>query len=267
MHSPGAALRTLLLPSVAAAMLALPPGTVNAQVRCALGRQQSTAYVGFCVGQKDVPLRVELAPAPDAAGLWRARTSDTTGYTVHVALDTAAQVYREFRGWFRLLRVTQSRDSLWYEFSQDSLVMPTDQEIQILRVVRAYLADSARWSHDQDGEIEAVAARFFNDPALARGGYCPSGSRRTLVCALYHASIEVRGEFWWGSPAMNAIRAAIMAEEGPRLRHPLTQFNGASTTTLRAIQRVIDVAIGYARERRSCAVQSWVWGNQPCRER
>jgi hypothetical protein len=161
----------------------------------------------------------------------------------------------------------QRRDSLWYEFSQDSLVSPSDQDLLILQRARVYLADSAHWSHVDDGEVEKVAAEFFQKPSLARGGYCLTGPRRTLLCALYHASIEVRGEYWWGSPAINAIRAAIIAQDTVRLRHPLMQFNGATTTTLRDVQRVIDIALGYAKERRSCAVQYWIWGDQPCRER
>jgi hypothetical protein len=156
---------------------------------------------------------------------------------------------------------------MWYEFSQDSLVKPTEEDMQILQRVRTYFADTTHWSHEEDGEVEKVMARFFNDPSLSRGGYCDAGPRRTLVCALYHASVEVRGEYWWGSPSVNVIRAAIMAEDTPRLRHPLMQFNGAPTTTAKDVQRLIDVAIGYAKERRSCALQYWIWGDQPCRER
>lgn len=243
------------------------PGNIGAQVKCSLGRQPSVNYLGVCIGQKNVPVRVELEPGASSSGLWRGRTSDTTGYTVLVAIDTTAHVYREFRGWFRLVEFKQERDSLWYRFAQDSLVRPTDQDLQVLRSARAYLADSIRLSHADDGDVEKVAAQFYEKPELARGGYCNTGSRRTLVCALYHAQIEVTGEYWWGSPAMNMIRAAIMVEDTPRLRHPLMQFNGAATTTIKDVQRVIEVAIGYAKERRSCSLQYWVWGDQPCRER
>lgn len=243
------------------------PGALRAQVKCSLGRQPSSTYVGFCIGQREVPVRVELEPSASASGLWRGKTSDTTGYRALVALDTVGRVYRDVRGWFRLVSLTYGRDSLWYEFSLDSLVTPTEADLQVLQRARTYLADSSHWSHADDGDIAKVAILFFENPDLARGGYCATGSRRTLVCELYHASIEVTGEYWWGSPTMNAIRAAVTAEDAPGLRHPLMQFNGSPTTTLRDVQRVIDVAIGYVKERRSCNVQYWVWGERPCRQR
>jgi hypothetical protein len=245
-------------------LIAWPAGNdLQAQVKCVLARQASASYVGLCLGQRPTPVRVELEPAASASGLWRGRSSDTTGYRVHVAIDTAARVYREFRGWFRLVDIRHSGDSLWYQFAQDSLVKPSEDDIKVLQRARAYLADSTRWSHDDDGQVEKVALQFYENPGLSRGGYC-NNPRRTIVCALYHASIEVTGEYWWGGPYMNAVRAAILSENIP-LRHPLMQYNGAPTTTHSDVQRILDMAIGYARERRNCAVQYWVWGNQPCR--
>lgn len=57
----------------------LGAGSLGAQVKCSLERQHAGTYVGFCIGQKDVSVRVELEPSASAYGLWRGRTSDTTG--------------------------------------------------------------------------------------------------------------------------------------------------------------------------------------------
>ena len=47
------------------------PGNIGAQVKCSLGRQPSVNYLGVCIGQKNVPVRVELEPGASSSGLWR----------------------------------------------------------------------------------------------------------------------------------------------------------------------------------------------------
>ncbi len=109
--------------------------------------------------------------------------------------------------------------------------------------------------------VYAAATAFAKDPNLSRRGFCPATGPRTLFCALYQASIEQTGEFWWGRPAVNAIRAAVVADDSSdKLQHPLMEFNGAAETKLADVQRIFDVAIAYVKERRNCGVQYWVWG-------
>jgi hypothetical protein len=94
---------------------------------------------------------------------------------------------------------------------------------------------------------------------LTKGGYCPTNSARTLFCALYDASIAEAGEFWFGRPAIDAVRASVLVE-APGLRHPLMEFNGATQTRHDNVLRMLDVAIAFLRQRRSCGAQYWTFG-------
>ncbi len=141
-----------------------------------------------------------------------------------------------------------------------STVAPTKDDLEILRRARKYLDDPAHWSHQADPDVVAAAKAFSANPNLSKGGFCSATGPRTLFCALYQASIEQTGEFWWGRQAVNAVRAAVSADDSYNQQHPLMQFNGEADRKLSDVQRVFDVAIAYLKERQNCGIETWVWG-------
>ena len=230
-------------------------GVAEAQVVCNAVRGPD-GYAGVCLESGDTVFQLQLtAPATDR--LWRGTAVDQQGFAGSIGVDDS--VFRYGRYWAEVTNFRTTADTLSFSFSSVGSVTPTEADLAILEAARKYLAEPGHWSRDPDPDVAAAVKRFLDDPGLSRGGFCPTGRTRTLFCALYHASINVAGEFWWGRPAVNAIRAAVIAESAGRLRHPLMQFNGAAETSLEDVLRVFDFAIGYVKERRMCNVQYWVW--------
>lgn len=239
-------------------------------IDCRLSRQNDGMFVGNChqpkgifipgtVGPGEVwDLRL-ASPAPNEAGLWRGTVGSGSGASP-VGVDQSG-AFRWMRYWAEVSGVQLTADTFQFSFDPASTVAPTKDDLEMLRRARSYLKDSAHWSHQAEPDIYAAATAFAKDPSLSKRGFCPATQTRTLFCALYHASIEQTGEFWWGRPAVNAIRAAITGDDASEnLRHPLMDFNGASETKLADVQRILDVAIAYVKERQNCGLQYWVWG-------
>ncbi len=250
--------------SVLLLVLCLPLSS-NAQISCSAAASDAHTYHGFCFARADTLARIELSIPSTPDRLWRGKSVTTNHNTTVVALDTAQRSYRDFRDWYKLSELSVRGDTLAFAFSPAITIEPSSEDIQILQRARTYLSDASHWSHAPDGDVAKVATQFFQKPELARGGYCGNEAKRTLFCALYQASIDVSGEYWWGRPAINAIRAAVLSDPRPGFQHPLMQFNGASDTKFEDVKRVIEVAIAFLRERQSCEVQLWVWGSPPSR--
>jgi hypothetical protein len=230
--------------------------TALAQITCTTARHDR-AYLGSCVEQQDTVFRIRIALHPPEQ-LWRGTVTEGNGFVSPIAVDDS--IFRYGRYWAQITSFQQRPDSLLFSFRSSGSVVPGDDDLAILQAARAYLDRPSRWSRDPDPDVNAAVKQFLDNPSLSRGGFCPAREQRTLFCAIYHASLENAGEFWWGRPAVNAVRAAVIAESAGRLRHPLMQFNGAPETSLADVQRVLDVAAGYLKERRMCNVQYWVWG-------
>jgi hypothetical protein len=217
-------------------------------IECRLTRQDDGMFAGKCLqpGGVGIPgtvgagetFQIRLVPpVANEPNLWRGT----------VGSDKNGQVQR-------------TADSFQFSFNPALTIAPTKDDVEILRRARKYLDDPAHWSHQPDADVYTAATAFANDPILSRRGFCPGTGPRTLCCALYHASIEQTGEFWWGRPAVNAVRAAVLADDSYNQQHPLMQFNGEADRKLSDVLRVFDVAIAYTKERQNCGIQTWVWG-------
>jgi hypothetical protein len=239
-------------------------------MNCLLARQSDGMFAGNCrqpygvgipgtVGPGEVwDLRL-AAPVPNEAGLWRGTVRSGSGASP-VGVDQAG-AFRWMRYWAAVTDVQLNGDTFQFSFDPATTVAPTKDDLEILRRARVYLEAQGHWAHQPEPDVYAAATAFVKDPSLSKRGFCPAIERRTLFCALYLASIEQTGEFWWGRPAVNAIRAAISADDASeKLQHPLMDFNGAPEIKLADVQRVFDVAIAYVKEARNCGVQYWVWG-------
>ena len=144
--------------------------------------------------------------------------------------------------------------------SVETILRCTVSRAGILRRARKYLDDAEHWNHQPDADVYVAATPFAKDPNLSKRGFCPATGPRTLFCALYHSSIDQTSEFWWGRPAVNAVRAAVLADDSYNLQHPLMQFNGEANRKLSDVLRVFDVAIPFVKERQTCNVEYRVWG-------
>jgi len=244
--------------------------TTDPLIECQLTRQADVIFAGKCFQPKGVGVPGTLAagetfqlrlapPAASEPNLWRGTVgSDKNGWSP-VAVDQAG-AYRWMRYWAEVRGVQLTTNTFHFSFDPAATVEPTEDDLEILRRARKYLDDPAHWSHKPDADVYAAATAFAKDPNLSRRGFCPATGPRTLFCALYSASIEQTGEFWWGRPAMNAVRAAVLADDSFNQQHPLMQFNGEAERKLSDVQRVLDVAIAYVKVRQNCSIQPWVWG-------
>lgn len=252
--------RTALL---AATLFVAAPA--RGQVTCRLTRDADSVFVGACTRGRDTAEHVRLhLPTAKEPHLWRGTGSmhSRPKNIVPVALDTSnPPVYRSTFFWLIPSAIHVAAASLEFSYRSTDLVPPTDIDLRILRRARRYFDDASRWNSAADPDPSVAVPEFVRNPALLNGGYCPNTAKRTLFCNLYEASIAEAGEFSWLRPAMAAVRAGITAESPSSLQHPLMQFNGAPTTTLADVQRVLDEAIAYVLEQQSCQVQFWVWGS------
>ena len=240
-------------------------------IECRLTRQSDGMFAGKCLQPSGIAIPGTVAagetfqlrlvpPAANETNLWRGTVGSDKNGLSPVGVDQSG-AFRWMRYWAELTVVQVNADTFQFSFNPASPVTPTKDDLEILRRARKYLDDPGHWSHQPDADVYAAATAFANDANLSRRGFCPTTGPRTLFCVLYHASIEQTGEFWWGRPAVNAIRAAVIADDASdRLQHPLMEFNGAAETKLADVRRVLDVAIAYVKERRNCGVQYWVWG-------
>jgi hypothetical protein len=239
---------------------ALLPHSVVAQATCHLSWRGDTAYVGSCVQAKET-LAVLSLRRPAATELSLFRGLRTAPIPIdRIALDTSSQpTYRDGRFWRNAQNVRASSTELNFTVDAGSATLPSDVDERILKRAREFLSDPSHWDHAADPEPEVAVPQFTRNPTLTKGGYCPTGSARTLFCALYDASIAEAGEFWFGRPAIDAVRASVLVQ-APGLRHPLMEFNGAAQTGHDDVLRMLDVAIAFLRQRRSCAAQYWTFG-------
>lgn len=239
---------------------ALLPARVVAQATCHLRWHGDTAYVGSCVHGRDTLAVLSLRrPAASEPSLFRGLRTAPAPLDL-VALDTSSQpTYRDGRLWANAQDFRASSTELDYTYDAGSATMPSDIDERILKRAREFLSDPSDWNHAADPEPEVAVPQFTRNPSLAKGGYCPTGRTRTLFCALYDASIAETGEFWFGRPAIDAVRASVLVE-APGLRHPLMEFNGATQTRHDDVLRMLDVAIAFLRQRRSCGAQYWTFG-------
>lgn len=211
----------------------------NPRIECRLTRQTDGLFAGKCFQPDGLGIpgtvaagetfQIMLAPpAANEANLWRGTVGSDKNGLSPVGVDQAG-AYRWMRYWAAVSAVQLTADSFQFSFDPASTVAPTQDDVEILRRARKYLDVPANWSHQPDVDVYAAATAFAKNPNLARRGFCPAAGPRTLFCALYQASIEQTGEFWWGRPAVNAIRAAVIADDAAnKLPHPLMEFNGAA---------------------------------------
>lgn len=223
--------------------------TLRAQsgmVECSLRKTSAATYTGRCAeNDTTVALLVLQPPSNPTRGRWQgvnARifghggdTGDVLDWTAFspafVDIGSTGQgVFASTLGWLPTGQVAFDSAGLRFSADRRATGPASEGDLRILRVARAYFADSTRWN-PIDTRRSAVVT-------------CPAAPQpRTLFCAFYVASQEVAGEFYGGRPAGAALQAAIRSASTRRYQHPLTDFNNDSAVTFTVIQSVFDAAI------------------------
>jgi hypothetical protein len=138
--------------------------------------------------------------------------------------------------WCMVTEYEAESAGLTFTFDPSQRVPATHEDVEILTRARAFLSDASRWER--------------NDTRNRNLSYCPPDTRtRTIFCALYHATVSVRGEYY-GGPAVSVIQDAIRLTKptSSSYRHPVTDFNNDPAVDLATVQRMFEEALRLTRE-------------------
>lgn len=212
-------------------------------------RTSDRAYAGRCLSDsKSFALLVLRPPESGITGRWHgtgARVFSESPDSTKDRVDWAAfsPVFVDFGSadslfswcWCKVTRATFDTEGLHFDADERQPGRTTIQDLEVLRRARAYFTGSTQWNRRDDRN---------------RGiSYCPRNpSSRTLYCALYDATIAVRGEFYIFTPANGAVREAIGAASPREYQHPLTGFNNDPLIDFAAMTRMLDEAVRRMQE-------------------
>jgi hypothetical protein len=232
--------------------ISLPNSSESQLLHCDVLRTSDRAYAGRCVRQfgdsATFALLVLQAPPSGNMGRWRGTsarvfgegrdsTKDVVDWTafspVFVDVHSADSLFSYC--WCRITRATLDTEGLHFDADGGQEGPMTAQDLEVLRVARNYFTTSSTWNR-RDSRSRGIS-------------YCqPDPPSRTLFCALYDATIAVRGEFYIFTPANGAVRDAIARSSPRNYQHPLTGFNNDALIDFDALTGMLDDAIRRAQE-------------------
>ena len=219
---------------------------------CRATRTAGVTFAGACIKGDSTfgDLRLER-PKPSSPHLWMGTIQ---GREVRSAASGGAIGQSEFgvdvrpggalrlgRAWLALTGVRRDNATIEFAFRLDASAPPTDEDVNILRHARAYLADSSRWNRADTTDMNAAPTRGFG---------CFPAQRQSMFCAVYLASVNLTSDYAHFRPALNAVRSAVLAT-GKEYRHPLVDFNNDTSRTLPEVLSVLDAAIATVVAQRS----------------
>lgn len=233
---------------MAVAFLIARADRAEAQViRCEVLRTSDSAYAGRCSQNDTTVSMLVLRPPQDPRhGRWLgtqarifgegADTADIVDWTAFaptfVDVGTGQGIFNWC--WCRVTKAIVDTRGLHFEADPDQRVGTSDEDVRILELTRSFFTDSTTWDRD--------------DPRNRAITYCPANPKaRTLFCALYAATVRVRGDNYWG-PAGAALQQALRAATSRRYRHPITEFNNDSAIGFDTFTDMLDDAVRRARE-------------------
>lgn len=241
---------TALLRSACVLALAIGlPGLAESQtIHCDILLTSDSAYAGRCTrDSRAVALLILRPPQTGTAGRWHGtggRVWGTAGDSTKDMVDWQAfsPVFVDTRDslfswcWCTVIRASVDTNGFHFDADLTREALATNEDLEVLRSVRNYFTDTTRWNR-RDQRSRGI-------------GYCPrNATSRTLYCALYHASVSVRKEFYIFTPANGIVRDAINAAmPNNRYRHPLTDFNNDPAVDFGAMTRMLDDAVRRTRE-------------------
>jgi hypothetical protein len=234
---------------VIAAAIAWPLAAHAQLVHCDLLRTSDSAFAGRCVRDSSAVGFLVLRPPPaGSTGRWNgtyARVFGTAGDSTKDVIDWQAfsPVFVDVDSrdslftwcWCVVTRAAIDTEGLHFDADSRRIAPPTAQDLAVLEMARSYFGNPAQWNRRDD---------------RSRGiGYCPRNPvTRTLFCALYEATIAVRGEFYLTTPAIRAVQQSIGAASPREYQHPLTDFNNDPLIDFTAVTATLDDAVRRTRE-------------------
>ena len=235
---------------IAAIVIALAHVTTAQTIHCDALRVSENSYAGRC--SKDsttVALLVLRPPKSPTKGRWQGTTlarifgekGDHTKDKVDwdtfqpVSVDVGVEDGLFSWCWCAVTHATFDTEGIHFEADPRREAGATSQDIQVLKRARGYFTNSTSWNRHDD-----------RNRAIS---YCPhKPSSRTLFCALYDASVTVRGEFYLLTPVNDAVWKAIDAASPRQYRHPLTDFNNDPLVDFATMTRMLDNAVRRMQE-------------------
>lgn len=225
--------------------IALPSLAHSQIIHCDVLRTSDSAYAGRCTqSSRAVAVLVVRPPQFGTSGRWHGtggRVFGTAGDSTKDMVDWQAfsPVFVDLGArdslfswcWCSVVRAHVDTNGLHFDADTRREVSATNQDLEVLRLVRSYFTHAALWNR-RDERSRGIS-------------YCPRKARsRTLYCALYDASVSVRGEFYIFTPANGFVRDAINAAMPTnRYRHPLTDFNNDPAVDFPTMTRMLDDAV------------------------
>lgn len=219
-------------------------------IHCDVLRVSNSSYVGRCTrNSATVALLMLRPPLRLNAGRW----NGTTGARIfgergdstkdRIDWDTFQPAFVDVGGraglfswcWCAVTNAKVDADGLHFDADQKRTGPISVADIKVLNRVRSYFNNPTRWNQ-HDERSRAIS-------------YCPHNPKsRTLFCALYDATVFVRGEFYSQAPANRFLFDAITAASPREYQHPLTDFNNDPLVDFKTMTRMLEDAQRRVRE-------------------
>lgn len=219
-------------------------------IHCDILRVSDVSYAGRCTrNSTTVALLVLQPPRVLTTGRWRGTTGarifgergDNTKDRIDwntfqpVFVDVGMHDGLFSWCWCAVTNAEVDHDGLHFDADQKRASPISVADIKVLNRVRSYFKNPTQWNRHDD-RSRAIS-------------YCPRNPQsRTLFCALYDATVFVRGEFYPQAPASGFLFEAISAASPRNYQHPLTDFNNDPLLEFGAMTRMLDDAQRRARE-------------------
>jgi hypothetical protein len=222
------------------------PCTISAQtIHCDILRTSAASYAGRCTqGNEAIALLVLQPPNSSMSGRWHGtgarvfgEPNDSTKDVVDwAAFSPVAVDVNDGEGlftwcWCSVVNATIDTEGLHFDADPRRPAPVSLPDLEVLRRARSYLDEPSSWNR-RDERTRGIS-------------YCPREPvSRTLYCALYDATVAVRGEFYIYTPTNGFVRDAIDAlrPNGDYL-HPLTDFNNDPSVDFDVMTAMLDDAM------------------------
>ena len=197
-------------------------------------------WVGSCGRILDETPALTLAPATAiTSGIWRRDAKPNAVWAGTMTVEEAPNaplelevyaggsgVLRTVFGWFAVSGLTQTSQTLRFQFDPSREVPPSALDREILEHAAAILSSESAWN------------RADNRKCL------PAATSWSLYCAMERATIEVTGAFHHRRPALELVRQIVDERSAGRpYNHRLMDYNNDPTTRLADVRGIIADAL------------------------
>jgi hypothetical protein len=134
----------------------------------------------------------------------------------------AGTVARTPFGWFAVMGLRESADSMQLQIDTRRQVRPTADDLAIIERAITLLPDNERWNKNDNRQCSQGATKL------------------SLFCALMQASTEISGGVHYRQPAMQAVREELNLVDAQRIKtHRIMDYNNHPDTTLAEVHALM----------------------------